>query len=117
MDALETHDWPGNVRELKNALEHAAVLAQSGPLLPSHLPQHVLKSSSDSLTDNIGHLAREALRETEKESKVFDSLMALWERPLIEHALGVHGGNQMATATFLGISRSTLRKKIAQYGI
>jgi len=37
--ALMEHSWPGNIRELRNVIERAAILAQSGPLLPEHLPR------------------------------------------------------------------------------
>jgi Fis family transcriptional regulator len=39
------------------------------------------------------------------------------ERPLLETVLGHAGGNQTATAKMLGISRSTLRNKLAKYDI
>ncbi|GAB6037330.1 sigma-54-dependent Fis family transcriptional regulator [Fundidesulfovibrio butyratiphilus] len=38
MDLFMRHPWPGNVRELRSAMEYAAVLAESGPVLPEHLP-------------------------------------------------------------------------------
>lgn len=37
--SLMEHDWPGNIRELRNVVERAAILAQSGPILPEHLPR------------------------------------------------------------------------------
>ena len=39
--ALEQHTWPGNVRELANAVEHAMILCDNGPIAPEHLPAHV----------------------------------------------------------------------------
>ncbi len=117
MDALKAYDWPGNVRELRNAVEHASALSRSGPILPAHLPEHVVEASGAGISDRVGHLAREALGEAGAYEKAHEELMALWEKPLLRHALAIHGGNQVATAAFLGISRSTLRKKIAQYGI
>jgi len=38
-NALLEHSWPGNIRELRNVIERAAILAQSGPLMPEHLPR------------------------------------------------------------------------------
>src|SRR5207302_6431881 len=35
---LKARPWPGNARELRNALEHAAIEARGGPLLPEHFP-------------------------------------------------------------------------------
>jgi DNA-binding NtrC family response regulator len=117
MEILKAYDWPGNVRELKNAIEHAAALTQAGPVLPSHLPEHVMDAGGINLPDKLELAAKEALETTGETTGVFDSLMALWEKPLIKHALEIHKGNQVATASFLGISRSTLRKKIADYGL
>jgi DNA-binding NtrC family response regulator len=116
MEALKACDWPGNVRELKNAVEHAAALSRTGPILPSHLPDHI-QAGGAGLPDKLGRIAQEALEAAGEKAEVYDSLMALWEKPLLKHALAMHKGNQVATAAFLGISRSTLRKKIAQYGI
>ncbi|MGI9210912.1 MAG: helix-turn-helix domain-containing protein, partial [Methylococcaceae bacterium] len=44
-------------------------------------------------------------------------VMSEVEKPLIEAVLEQCGQNQCRTAEMLGLSRSTLRKKIAQYGI
>ncbi len=42
LQCLEAYDWPGNVRELANALEHAVVLGDGGPVLPTDLPERIL---------------------------------------------------------------------------
>jgi two-component system nitrogen regulation response regulator NtrX len=117
LEALKSYDWPGNVRELRNSVEHAVTLSQSGPILPSHLPESVLKAGGAGVSGKASHLVKEALADTGMEGKAYETLMAMWEKPVIAHALAMHDGNQVATAAFLGISRSTLRKKIAQYGI
>ena len=44
-------------------------------------------------------------------------VMAEVERPLLESTMEYTGGNQSRAAEILGISRSTLRKKLALYGI
>jgi two-component system, NtrC family, nitrogen regulation response regulator GlnG len=48
---------------------------------------------------------------------VYDRLLPLFEKPLIETALQATGGNQVRTAILLGINRNTLHKKIAELGI
>ena len=117
LDVLERCDWPGNVRELRNALEHAAALSQGGPVLPSHLPQHLHGAGQAHFSQNVRDMVREALARGPGRANAYDRVMAVWEEPLIREALEAHGGNQVAAASFLGISRSTLRKKMAQYGL
>ncbi len=48
---------------------------------------------------------------------LYAMVMAEVEKPLIETVLNHTGGNQSKAAQILGMSRSTLRKKIKQYGI
>lgn len=48
---------------------------------------------------------------------IYDRLMPLFEKPLIEVTLEATGGNQLKAAALLGINRNTLRKKITELGI
>ncbi len=48
---------------------------------------------------------------------LYAMVMAQVEKPLIQTVLNHTGGNQSKAAQMLGMSRSTLRKKIKQYGI
>lgn len=48
---------------------------------------------------------------------LYDRMMCLLEKPLIEHTLRATDGNQIQAARILGINRNTLRKKIAELGI
>jgi len=48
---------------------------------------------------------------------VYHSALAAFEKPLIEHALGETGGNQLRAAKMLGINRNTLRKRIGELAI
>ena len=50
-------------------------------------------------------------------SGVYDRLMPLFEKPLIEATLEATLGNQLKAAKVLGINRNTLRKKIIELGI
>lgn len=50
-------------------------------------------------------------------NNLYDMVLHEVERPLIETVLGQCGFNQSKAAQILGLSRSTLRKKMAQYGI
>ena len=46
LDALRSYSWPGNLRELRNAIERAAILANSETVELCHLPDTLQNSSS-----------------------------------------------------------------------
>lgn len=97
---LILHDYPGNVRELENAVEHAFVLCRSGLILPEHLPGQFRKEPVKSLSGRSGAIT---LREIE--------ILAITD------SLRRNSGNKAAAARELGIERSTLYRKIREYGI
>lgn len=110
---LENHDWPGNVRELRNAMQHAAVIARGGVILPSHLPVGLQQPDlpnprlerDDALTQYLDCLVLET-------GKAMDQAVGPVETELVRRALNRFNGNQSAAATFLGVHRNTLRKKL-----
>ncbi|MCA9623600.1 MAG: sigma-54-dependent Fis family transcriptional regulator, partial [Myxococcales bacterium] len=105
---LEGYSWPGNVRELENVMARAVVMAGQGPIRPEHLPEVELLSDrppdSTAPPDDTGELV--ALRSLEDV-----------QRDHIELVLRSQRGNIKATALILGISRTTLYKKIRDLGI
>ncbi|MBI4865008.1 MAG: sigma 54-dependent Fis family transcriptional regulator [Candidatus Riflebacteria bacterium] len=103
-DALQTlghHPWPGNVRELKNVVERVAALARSPIIGAADVVMGPLRPGG-AAPDRPAALAS-VLQSTESE--------------LIRHALKKAGGNQSEAARKLGIARTTLRRKMAEYGI
>ena len=100
MTALMHHTWPGNVRELENALEHALVLSRGRPIQRSHLPPELVGSAVRSAT---------GLRDVPLHSDA--------ERIMLERALQEAGWNRSRAARRLGIDRSTLWRKIREYGL
>ncbi|MFQ5905868.1 MAG: helix-turn-helix domain-containing protein [bacterium] len=69
----------------------------------------------DALKKVLGPLVSK-LREAE-DRKLYDLLMNSLDHSLIEYALEVGEGNQLAAAELLGISRNTLRRKIKKYNL
>jgi DNA-binding NtrC family response regulator len=96
MDALVRHDWPGNVRELRNVVEYAFVVGD-GPVLE--------------LADLPPELRGEPSPGTRATS------LAQRERERIVAALDAHRGRRAETARALGMSRSTLWRKLYQHGL
>jgi two-component system response regulator HydG len=89
---LLAHDWPGNVRELEHALERALALSTGRRLGLADLPPSVRRASP----------ARDRSPRT----------LAALEQEAIAAALARHGGHQAAAAAELGISASTLYRRL-----
>ncbi|HYF51098.1 MAG TPA: sigma-54 dependent transcriptional regulator [Planctomycetota bacterium] len=126
MKLLERYDWPGNVRELKNAIEHAVILSRGSTILPEHLPSHILQNlrgedpaQGQSLEDLIRQRTHRALDTAEglEEGNAYNEIAADVEKVVIETTMKRVGGNQVKASKLLGIHRTTLRKKIEDYGI
>jgi len=99
------YDYPGNVRELENVVERAVALAEGDAItereLPSELTQRkMLRAPGESL---MGYSTDWSLAQLEGEH-----IKAVLER---------HKGNVSRAASSLGVSRSTLWRKMRQYGI
>jgi DNA-binding NtrC family response regulator len=102
--ALRAHGWPGNVRELKNAIEQAVVLAAGTVIGPEHL---ALVPGRDDRSTTEGEPAFRL--------PAGGMSMAGLERDLLRQALARAGWNVTAAARLLGLSRDTLRYRIAKH--
>jgi two-component system response regulator HydG len=99
MRRLMAYDWPGNVRELENAVERAVALG-SGPILHiADLPSNLQQNSSDKALDS-------------NELTTIEEM----ERRCILRALRETNGDKLAAARLLGIGKTTLYRKLKQYG-
>jgi two-component system response regulator HydG len=112
LQKLMGYDWPGNVRELENAMERACVLTKGALIISEDLPGIVLNgkektegipASAAVLLSGNGATLKNALRDPEKK--------------LILDALEKAGWNKKEAAKILGINRTTLYKKLNEYGI
>ena len=96
LEALKSHVWPGNVRELANAIEHATILCDSGPISADHLPAQLHRRQlSAAAAVRPGPVS---LRDLEMQA--------------IYQALERHGGSKPRAADELGISLKTLYNKL-----
>jgi DNA-binding NtrC family response regulator len=101
MKVLLSQPWKGNVRELDNAIEHAMIVGDSEWITPADLPRSVVPDAAPGAapSDDL----REALR--------------AYERVHIESVLKRAEGDKRATADRLGLSLSSLYRKIDELGI
>jgi DNA-binding NtrC family response regulator len=96
VQAMLAYEWPGNVRELKNALGYAVIHCAGATIELEDLPPEVLERSPPVA----------AARDLPPD-----------EREWIVAALARAGGDRKAAAAMLGVSRATLYRRIALYGI
>ena len=124
---LERRPWYGNVRELRNAIEHAALRARGGTILPDDLPAPVSQSflgldETEAGTDaEIRELLKQwsehQLSDPEAAAGIYEKLLTLVEPPVMEVALEKFHGQCAPAARCLGLHRTTLSKKLKQYEI
>lgn len=100
VDALQEYEWPGNVRELENLMERLIVLTPGAQLGVEFLPDKML------------HTLPEA--EVTDETTLERAIGGL-KRRMIADALQHEGGNKVAAARRLGISRSYLHRLISEF--
>ncbi|CQR71168.1 Limonene hydroxylase [Sporomusa ovata DSM 2662] len=99
------YSWPGNVRELENAIEYSANVCPDSLIDASYLPDRIIKHTT-------------ALSPLELQESV--QSIADLEKSAIEEALKRYGTSNHAKeniARYLGMSRSTLYRKIKEMGI
>jgi DNA-binding NtrC family response regulator len=127
IDDLKRRPWYGNVRELRNAVEHALIVSRGGLIEPEHLPEptnvalfngnHQSTSPMDSIGSLIRRWAEAKLAESAETDDLYEQLLRLVEPQLLAAALEKHRGQCVAAARQLGLHRTTLRKKLDDYGI
>jgi two-component system nitrogen regulation response regulator GlnG len=123
---LQQRPWYGNVRELRRAVEHALVVARSGAVLPAHLPEPMPllaaptgggSADPGDLEHAVVALAKTLLEDPAKSGGVYDRFLEEVEPPLLATALMRHGNRCAPAARALGLHRTTLKRKLDQYGI
>ncbi len=118
---LRTRPWPGNVRELRNALEHAAIEARGGQLIPDHFPPPTEAAPGGTVPDRLRSLVTEWVRERVRTAEgaepveLYQSVLDAVEPALLDEVLRQLDGNRLAAARWLGLARATVRKMIRKY--
>ena len=118
MRAFLRYDWPGNVRELKHCVDRMAALRSEGALSMADLPT-ALQYSEDSreLQDLSDILEEHSFGEFLLPPKSPVISIPESEERTIRNALVETGGERRKAAVLLRIGRTTLYRKMKQYGI
>lgn len=100
MDSLMRYDWPGNIRELENVIERAVILSDGESIVPEDLslnPSHIepFMEAKDNLKEALGE----------------------YEREHIIRILAKTDKNKSRAAQALGVSLSSLYRKLEELGI
>ncbi|SMX35126.1 nitrogen assimilation response regulator NtrX [Actibacterium lipolyticum] len=105
---LQTMIWPGNVRQLKNVIERVLILGDgAGAIEARELPMPTDQPEDDGRVVLSGALATLPLREARE----------LFEREYLLTQINRFGGNISRTATFVGMERSALHRKLKSLGV
>jgi DNA-binding NtrC family response regulator/tetratricopeptide (TPR) repeat protein len=105
-DALCAYPWPGNVRELSNVMERVALLTETARILPAMLDLPVRAPAAD----------RDLAAGTAPGTSL-DARVETWEREELLRALEATGWKVARAAVRLGLTRGTIRYRIAKYGL
>jgi Nif-specific regulatory protein len=126
LDLLLKYPWPGNVRELENCIERAVVMSPSKVLTINVLPEEIVsytegaesrgRRKTADLYNEFRQAAQKCCETTEDLAVVKDKLSRLIEDTLIRKLLAGKI-SQRELAKKLGMSRTTLRKKMRELGI
>lgn len=110
LNLLNSYAWPGNVRELENVIERAVTLNRNDRITPEDLPARVCGNQLQAVEN----------RQTADDlAALFAGLPSLdeIERRYLMYVLEATGGNRSRTAEIIGVSRRTIYRMAARFGI
>jgi DNA-binding NtrC family response regulator len=124
---LERYDYPGNVRELENAVDHAVAVAEGRLILPADLPAAIRaprllpvnaeaqRAPSERRRAAVRPVSGAEAGDREPDRDTWS--LADVEREHVVRVLARHNGNATTAARQLGISRTTLWRKMREFGL
>ncbi len=128
LQLLAKYQWPGNVRELENNIHTAMVMSKNESLQQEDFPS--LAEDNTKLDLDLTVLQNDYAETFKKiidpimpklvansPGQIYHFLESALERAVLAAALKQFDGNQVKTSEILGISRNTLRDRIAKYGL
>jgi DNA-binding NtrC family response regulator len=115
IDALSSFNWSGNVRQLRNCLERAILLADNGRITTKELPPEVVYRTNEPSVSVSYNLPQENSA-TSFQNTAPTALHEV-EKQQILRALEQTGWHRGKTAELLGISSSTLYRRLREYDL
>jgi two-component system response regulator AtoC len=100
MEELQSYEWPGNIRELQNVLERSVILSDGPEIGSDHFPKDLMEPR----VNVFGLLQEQPTLEELERRYIFETLKTC-------------RGNKVLTCERLGISTTTLWRKLKQYGV
>ena len=101
LDVLAKYSWPGNIRELRHSIERGVILSEG---------KELTESDFASLSPTTSHPPSGFV---DSENKTLDEV----EKSVIETTLATHQGNISKAAKDLGLTRTSLYRRIEKYGL
>lgn len=113
MDILTAYSWPGNIRQLKNVLQYALCMKEGDIICVEDLPDEVFSNEERLLNEQELNSNTPPLRVLSISSESGN----LSEKEALENILEQHRWVVTRAAKAMGVSRSTLHRKIKKYGL
>jgi len=121
LKTLQTHDWPGNVREPKHCIERLTAMNSEGALQIADLPTALQYAQSASTLEQFSAALEADDTQAAGEFRLSPPApvfsISESERRTITRALAASSGERGRAARMLGIGRTTLYRKMKQYGM
>lgn len=111
MAALQSHEWPGNVRQLRNNVERLLILATGNPSTPITLETLPPEVSVVRATSNSPRSEERVISMPLRDAREH------FEREYLQAQIERFGGNISRTASFVGMERSALHRKLKSLGV
>ena len=116
IDALSAFNWTGNVRQLRNCLERAVLLSDNGTITTKDLPPEVVCRTNEPSV-SVSYNAPRENGANSFQNAVTPTGLREMERQEILRALDQTGWHRGKTAELLGISSSTLYRRLREYDL
>ncbi len=116
VDALSCYSWSGNVRQLRNCLERAVLLADNGVITIKELPPEVVYRTNEPSV-SVSYNTPQGNAPTSFQNASSTANLRDVERQQIIGALEKTGWHRGKTAELLGISSSTLYRRLREYNL
>jgi transcriptional regulator with PAS, ATPase and Fis domain len=113
MALLAAQSWRGNIRELRNVLEQAAMRSDSQRIEASHLEDVLREAGVERIAPAASAAAVPPVTVPGDRLRPLAEQVADVERAAIEAAMAATGGNKVAAARMLGISRAKLYERLS----